>query len=260
MKRGHGKLYLVGLGPGSPEQMTAMARSALQRSDLIVGYRGYLELIAPILEGKELLSTGTRQEVERCRAAVEAAEAGRVVAVVSSGDPGVYGMAGLVYELLRERGWGRQEGPDVEVVPGVTALNAAAALLGAPLMHDFAAISLSDLPTPWETIARRLELASQADFVIGLYNPRSTRRVQPLADAHLILSKYRGPETPVGVVRCGYRDGQQVTVTDLSHLLEAEVDMQTIVVVGNSSTASFQGVMVTPRGYGTRYDLGRTEL
>ncbi len=259
MERRSGTLYLVGLGPGSQEQMTAQALAALQHSDLVVGYQGYLKLIAPLLEGKELLSTGMRQEVERAGAALDAAEAGRTVAVVSSGDPGVYGMAGLVYELLRQRSRNGQGEPEVVVVPGITALNAAAALLGAPLMHDFAAISLSDLLTPWETIVRRLELAAEADFVIGLYNPRSTRRIQELADARAILMKHRGPETPVGIVRRAYREGQQVTVTTLEQLLDHEVDMQTIVIVGNSSSFSFHQAMVTPRGYAARYHLGCTD-
>lgn len=250
-----GKLYVIGLGPGDPSHMTAAARVALAESQVVVGYRAYINLVRQLLEGKEVLASGMRQEVARARMAVEAAARGRVVAVISSGDPGIYGMAGLIYELLREKGWHREDGIEVEVVPGVPALSAAAALLGAPLMHDFAAISLSDLLTPWEVIARRLEMATRADFVIVLYNPKSTRRVEQLADAQAILCRHRALQTPVGIVRNAYREGQRVVVTDLQHLPDHEVDMFTTVVVGNSTTFAFEGTMVTPRGYAARYDL-----
>lgn len=250
-----GKLYVIGLGPGSNDLLTPQARAALESSQAVAGYRTYLKLIPALLAGKEVLASGMMQEVARARVAIEAASSGKVVSVISSGDPGVYGMAGLIYELLREQGWQRDEGIEVEVIPGIAALNAAASLLGAPLMHDFAAISLSDLLTPWEVIARRIELAAEADFVIGLYNPRSNRRVRELAEACEILGRHRAPETPVGVVRCAYREEQRAIVTDLRRLPEQEVDMLTIVIVGNSSTFSFQGLMVTPRGYGGKYDL-----
>lgn len=251
-----GKLYVVGLGPGDQSQLTARARAALEESQIVVGYRTYLDLIRGLLEGKEVLASGMREEVARARAAVEAAASGRVVAVVSSGDPGVYGMAGLVYELLREKGWHRDGGLEVEVIPGVSALNAAASLLGAPLMNDFAAISLSDLLTPWETVVRRLEAAAQADFVLVLYNPKSAGRVEQFSEVLRIVSMHRPPETPVGVVRAAYRESQRVTVTDLGHLSEEDVDMLTTVVIGNSTTFTFEGLMITPRGYATRYNLG----
>ncbi len=259
MDKKHGKLYIVGLGPGSLEQLTPQARAALAECDVIAGYRSYLGLIRPLLEGKEQLASGMMQEVDRAKAALNRAAGGKTVALVSSGDPGIYGMAGLVYELLRgqEGRWGNDL--EVEVVPGVAALNAAAALLGAPLMHDFAAISLSDLLTPWQVIARRIDLAAEADFVIGLYNPKSNRRVGQLAEAREIILKHRASETPVGIVRAAYREEQRVVVTDLQHLLEQEVDMVTIVLVGNSSTFSFEGRMVTPRGYGRKYELAATE-
>ena len=250
-----GKLYVVGLGPGSGRLLTPQARAALGESGAVAGYRTYLDLIPEHLEGKEVLASGMMQEVARAKAAIEVAASGRTVAVVCSGDPGIYGMAGLIYEVLREQGWDPQTGIEVEAVPGIAVINAAAALLGAPLMHDFAAISLSDLLTPWEVIARRIDLAAQADFVIGLYNPRSHRRVRELADACEILSRHRSPETPVGIVRCAYREDQSVSVTDLGHLLEQEVDMLTLVIVGNSSTYHYRGVMVTPRGYTGKYDL-----
>jgi len=250
-----GKLYVVGIGPGSNHLLTPQARAALERSHTVAGYRAYLELIPGLLTSKEVLASGMMQEVARAKAAIEVAASGKVVSVISSGDPGVYGMAGLVYEVLKEKGWQREGGMEVEVVPGIAALNAAAALLGAPLMHDFAAISLSDLLTPWEIIARRIDLAAQADFVIGLYNPRSRRRVGELDQACQILSRYRSAATPVGMVRCAFREEQRVVVTDLKHLPEQDVDMLTVVIVGNSSTFSFEGLMVTPRGYGEKYDL-----
>ena len=246
---------MVGLGPGDISQLTHQARVALAESEVIVGYRTYVDLIRKIIDGKEVLVSGMRQEVARAKAAAELAASGRVVSVVCSGDPGVYGMAGLIFEVIRESGWQRENGIAVEVVPGIPALSAVASLLGAPLMHDFAAISLSDLLTPWQVIARRLELAALADFVIVLYNPTSTRRVARFRESHQILSRHRGAETPVGIVRSAYREGQRVVLTDLRHLLEHEVDMLTTVVVGNSTTFSFEGLMVTPRGYGAKYDL-----
>ncbi len=255
MAESRGKVYVVGLGPGDKAHLTERARAALAESEVIVGYRTYLGLIRELVAGKAVLASGMQQEVARAQEAVREAAAGRVVAVVCSGDPGIYGMAGLIYEVLREGGWQRQSGVEVEVVPGIPALSAAASLLGAPLMHDFAAISLSDLLTPWEVIARRLEAAAAADFVIVLYNPKSTQRVQQLDEAQRLLSRHRVPQTPVGIVRNAYRDGQQVVVTDLAHLLAHEVDMLTIVIIGNSTTRSCAGLMVTPRGYQAKYEL-----
>jgi len=255
MARSGGKLYVVGLGPGSTELLTPQARAVLAESQVVVGYRTYLGMIRPLLAGKEVMESGMMHEVARAAAALDRAVAGETVALVSGGDPGVYGMAGLVHEMLMARGWRREE-IGVEVVPGIAALNAAAALLGAPLMHDFAAISLSDLLTPWETIAQRIDLAAQADLVIALYNPRSRRRFEPLAEARRILLRHRSEETPVGVVQAAYREGQRVVVTDLNGLLEQEIDMQTIVLVGSSRTLVYGGSMVTPRGYGEKYQLG----
>ncbi len=254
VQRPLGTVFVIGLGPGAREQMTLRAREALLASDAIVGYRTYLKLVSDFLVGKEVISSGMRQEVPRARKAIELAEAGRSVAIVSSGDAGVYGMAGLVYEVARARGWHSMG--NIEVVPGVSALNAAASLLGAPLMHDFAAISLSDLLTPWETILRRLRAAAEADFVLALYNPRSGRRTQQIEEARRILLEHRSAETPVGLVTNAYREGQEVVITDLEHMLDHEVNMLTVVIVGNSQTVTFEGVMVTPRGYEEKYELG----
>ncbi|GAB6082894.1 cobyric acid synthase [Desulfuromonas carbonis] len=244
-----GKLYVVGIGPGAADHLTPAAREAILESAAVVGYQTYLELIPELLVGKEVVSSGMMKEVERCRAALRLAAAGQVVALVSSGDAGIYGMAGLALELQP------QQAPDVVViiVPGVSAVQAAAARLGAPLMHDFAVISLSDLLTPWPLIRRRLEAAAAADFVVALYNPRSRGRTTQLGEAAQILLRHRPGTTPVGIVRNACREGESVVVTDLAGLPDAEVDMLSLVIVGNSQTVvDAAGRMVTPRGYGKK--------
>lgn len=250
-ERGGGRLFLTGLGPGGPEQMTFRAREAICRSEVVVGYRVYIRLIEPFLRGKEIIATGMGAEVARVKTAIDLAQKGRVVSIVCSGDAGIYGMAGLAGEILRERG----EELEMEVVPGVPAVAAAAALLGAPLMGDFAAISLSDYLVTWEKIGQRLELAAEGDFVIALYNPRSKKRPHQLAAAREIIRRHRASSTPAGIVTGAYREGQSVVITDLEHLLDHEVDMNTIIIIGNSATFTFDGRMVTPRGYKTKYDL-----
>lgn len=228
--------------------MSLRALEALDAAEVVVGYTRYIELLGEAVEGKEVVATGMTREVERCQAAVEAARAGRRVAVVSTGDPGVYGMAGLVLELLA------QQDPagavEVEVVPGVSAVHAAASLLGAPLMTDFAVVSLSDLLTPWETIQARLEAAGQGDFVVALYNPRSRKRRTHLEEACRILAAHRPADTPAGVVRHALRPGQSVELTTLEQVPRCEVDMMSVVVVGNRSTRRLGRWIVTPRGYG----------
>jgi precorrin-3B C17-methyltransferase len=250
-----GKILIVGFGPGSAEHLTFRARQAVEEADVVVGYTTYIGLIRDLVRGREVIMTGMQEEVQRARMAVEKAEQGHRVAVVSSGDAGIYGMAGLVFEVLHERGWRPGEGVEVEVVPGVTALCAAGALLGAPIMHDFASISLSDYLTPWEVIARRIEAAAEADFVIVLYNPKSGRRTQQIVETRDILLRYRAPSTPVGIVKSAYREGQKLVLTDLDHMLEHEIGMLTTIVVGNSTTKCFDGLMVTPRGYQRKYVL-----
>lgn len=249
-----GSLSIVGLGPGALDQMTGAARASLERAEVVVGYGPYLELVAPLLAGKERVDGRMTEEIGRARVAVERARAGARVALVGSGDAGVYGLASLALELLREAGWRRGEPPDVEVLPGVTALLSCAARVGAPLGHDFCAISLSDLLTPWPVIARRIEAAAGADFVVVLYNPASTRRRAPLAGAREILLRHRLPATPVAAVTSAYRENERVAVTDLERLLDAEVGMSTTVIVGSSSTFAFEGLLVTPRGYASKYD------
>ena len=230
----------------------------------MAGYRTYIELIRPFLTGKEIISTGMTREVERAEAIIEAALDGKRCAIVSSGDAGIYAMAGLVLELCRLKGIailnpGMAAAPGVglaiEVVPGIPALSAGAALLGAPLTHDFAAVSLSDLLTPWDTIARRLNAAAEADFVIVIYNPRSRRRQSNLDRAREIILRHRPPQTPVGVVTGAMRTNQRVVITTLAALPEASVDMQTTLFVGNSTTMVYGDFMITPRGYSDKYEI-----
>lgn len=244
---GAGSIAVVGLGPGNLKDMTPRAGEALARAEVVAGYRPYLEQIRELLPGKEIIATGMTGEVERCRKAVQRAGEGARVAVVSSGDPGVYGMAGLVLEILHREGLSRRLA--VEIIPGVTAVTAAAAALGAPLMHDFAIISLSDRLTPWELIVKRIELAAQADFVLALYNPRSKGRPEHLARAREIVLKYRPGTTPVGVVRNAGRPGEEIWLSDLDSFIDLSIDMLTTVIIGNSQTRVLDGWMVTPRGY-----------
>src|SRR6266571_871458 len=211
------KLFVVGIGPGDLKHMTFEAREAIESADVVVGYATYLELIEPLLIGKEVVSSGMMREVERCREALAIAAAGKTVALVSSGDAGVYGMAGLVLELATHVGaHGMRPSflakPEIVIVPGVSAVQAAAAVLGAPLMHDFAVISLSDLLTPWQTIRQRLAAAAAADFVVALYNPRSKGRVTQIEEAREILMDSRPPQTPVGIVRNACRAGEEKVV------------------------------------------------
>ena len=239
------KLTVVGLGPGGGPDLTGRARAALEEADLIVGYTAYIELVRDAFPDKEFRATGMRREVDRCRMAVEEAAGGKTVAMVCSGDAGVYGMAGLIYEVA-------QEYPPIhiEVVPGITAACGGGALLGAPLTHDFAVVSLSDLLTPWEKIEKRLEAAAAADFVLCLYNPRSHSRKDYLQRACDILLRHKSPDTVCGYVQHIGRPGQRAVTTTLGQLRDnEEVDMFTTVFVGNEQTTLIGGKMVTPRGY-----------
>ena len=246
-------IRVVGLGPGDPSLMTFQAAEALNWAETVVGYKGYIELIpAEALQGKDVVATGMTGEMERTAAALDRAMAGERVVVVGSGDAGVYGLAGLVFELAEERG--ALEELDIEIVPGVPALMAAAALLGAPLVHDFASVSLSDLLTPWELIESRLMHAAAGDFVIGLYNPRSKRRHWQLDRAREIILEHRSAATPVGIVRNAFRPGQEVRVATLGELRSDDADMFSIILIGNSQSKVVQGRVVTPRGYLRKYD------
>ncbi|OIO00398.1 MAG: precorrin-3B C(17)-methyltransferase [Desulfovibrionaceae bacterium CG1_02_65_16] len=248
------RITVVGLGPGDAALLPPMAREALLRAQAIVGYKGYIELVEPeVLAGRRVLSTGMTGEVERCNAALDLALEGVETAVVCSGDAGVYAMAGLLLELMEARGL--FDALDLVVVPGIPALCAAAALLGAPLMHDFAVVSLSDLLTPWEVIERRLCAAAAADFVVVLYNPRSGRRKSQLPRALAALRAHKAASTPVGLVKRAFRPGQEVLLATLDTLDPEAVDMQSILVVGNASTRLTGGRMLTPRGYAGKYGL-----
>ncbi len=238
------KIFCVGLGPGGEEQMTARAVQAIQHCDCVAGYPLYLELIAHLIDEKERIETPMKREVERCTAARDAALAGKTVAMVSSGDAGVYGMAGVLHEVCAD-----YPELEIEVIPGVTAACAGAAVLGAPLIHDFAVISLSDLLTPWEKIEKRLRAAAEADFVICLYNPSSTKRADYLQRACDFVLESRAGDTPCGTVRNIGRAGELGELHTLAQLRDTKVDMFTTVIIGNSQTKIIGGKLVTPRGY-----------
>jgi len=238
------RICVVGLGPGAEVQMTLAARQAITESDVIVGYDLYVELVASLTAGKTVCSTPMKKEVERCQMALAYALQGKKVALVCSGDAGIYGMAGIMMEVAAEQ-------PDIqiEVIPGVTAASSGGAVLGAPLGHDFAVISLSDLLTPWETILKRLRLAAEADFAICLYNPSSKKRHDYLAQACQVLLESKSPQTPCGYVQNIGREGQNYSLCTLEELLQEKVDMFTTVFIGNSQTRILKNRLVTPRGY-----------
>ncbi|MGM9629624.1 precorrin-3B C(17)-methyltransferase [Butyricicoccus sp.] len=238
------KLYVIGIGPGGADQMTPRARAAIEASDIIAGYTTYIDLVRPLIGDREILQTPMKQEIDRCTRARDAALTGKTVAMICSGDAGVYGMAGLMHEVCAD-----YPELDIEVVPGITAACAGAAVLGAPLIHDFAVISLSDLLTPWEKIEKRLDLAAQADFCICLYNPSSKKRADYLQKACDIMLKSKSADTPCGYVQNIGRDGECGTVCTLAELRDTSVDMFTTVFVGNSQTRVIGGKLVTPRGY-----------
>lgn len=238
------KIYVTGLGPGAADQMTIRARKVLEKCPVIIGYTVYIDLIREEFPDKTFLSTPMRKEADRCRMAFAEAQKGQDVAMVCSGDAGVYGMAGLICEVGKDY-------PDVgiEIVPGITAASGGAAVLGAPLIHDFAVISLSDLLTPWEKIERRVRAAAEADFVICIYNPSSKKRADYLKKACEMILEFRRPETVCGIVRNIGRDGETYEILSLEQLRDTQVDMFTTVFIGNSNTMELNGRMVTPRGY-----------
>lgn len=238
------KIYVIGLGSGGFDSMTERALNAIEECDVITGYTYYIDLIRDRIEGKEIYSSGMKKETERCKKAVEYALSGKTVAMVSSGDAGVYGMAGIIYECAEP-----YPQIEIEVIPGITAACSGAAVLGAPLTHDFAVISLSDLLTPWEKIEKRLLLASEADFVICLYNPSSKKRADYLKKACELMIRHKDGETPCGYVENIGRDGENYTICTLRELCDAEVNMFTTVFIGNSTTKIINGKLVTPRGY-----------
>ena len=236
-----GKLYVIGIGPGGLEHMTLRAKDAIEESNIIIGYNKYIDMIKPIVEDKELFSTGMRGEESRCRKALELSKENNIVALISTGDSGIYGMAGLILQM--------KEDENVEIIPGVTASSAAGSVVGAPLMHDNCNISLSDLMTPYDLIKKRVRNAADADMVISLYNPRSKGRPHYLRDAIEIIKEYRELNTPVAVVRHALREGQEYKLFTLENFDEEGVDMFSIVIVGNSQSLIKEGKFITPRGY-----------
>ena len=238
------KVYVVGMGPGAYEEMTVRAVKTLEACEVIVGYTVYVDLLREHFPGKEFMTTALRQEVQRCHMAFEAAAAGKTTAMVCSGDAGIYGMAGLMYEV-------GEEFPqvEIEVVPGVTAAIGGSAVLGAAVGHDCALISLSDLLTPWEAIEKRLLAAAEADFVICLYNPSSKKRSDYLKKACMLIQRYKADDTVCGIVRQIAREGEALKLLTLGELKDTEVDMFSTVFIGNRQTKIVRGHMVTPRGY-----------
>jgi len=253
IKASTGKIMLVGLGPGSHDHLTARARAAIAEADTVIGYVTYIRLVADLLDGKDVIRKSMTEELDRAIEALARAREGRKVALVSSGDAGVYGMAGPTFEVLFQAGWTPDSGIEVEIVPGASALNTCAALVGAPLTHDFCAISLSDLLTPWPAIARRLDAAAAADFVVALYNPKSGRRARQIVEAQRLFLRHRDPQTPVAIVKSAYRAKQRIEFATLENLAECDIGMLTTVLIGNSNTFIRHGLMVTPRGYANKY-------
>ena len=251
-----GHLALVGTGPGSLDQITPAAKAAIAQADAVIGYRLYIDLIRPLLRPGQIVEPWPiTQEQRRAERAIALANWGLNVAVISSGDCGIYAMAGLVFETLQAQGWDGQM-PTIETLPGISALQSAAARVGAPLMHDFCAISLSDLLTPWPVIEKRLQAATEADFVIALYNPKSQKRTAQIGIAQAILAQHRASDTPVAIVQSAYRPDEKIVLTDVAHMLEPAIDMLTTVIIGNRSTQLYAGKLITPRGYTTQWANG----
>jgi len=252
-----GKLYVVGVGPGHHDHMTFRAKQVIEESQIIVGYETYVSLVEDLINGKEVYRYPMTQEVDRANQAIDFAEKGGIVSLVSSGDPGIYAMVGLIYEILAEKGWKKGNGIDVECVPGVSSLNSCSALIGSPLMTDFAVVSMSDLLVPWEIIVKRVEAAALGDFVTVVYNPSSKKRIHQLKDAREIFLKYRNPETPVAIVKGAFRDSQSIVLTNLEKMLDYPdmMGMITTIIIGNSSSYNYDDMMINPRGYRSKYQL-----
>lgn len=238
---------MVGIGPGSVDNMSRRACDAITGAEVVVGYDVYVNLIRELLTEQKIIGTGMTQEIDRCQAAVEEAFLGKTVAVVSSGDAGIYGMAGLVLELVMQ--YPPAIRPLVDIVPGISAISAAAAILVAPLMHDFAVISLSDLLTPWEVIENRIEAAAAGDFVVALYNPKSRRRITQIEKVREIMLQFRPSTTPVGIVHHATRPDEKMVLSDLASFTKEHIDMFSLVIIGNSQTYIAEDRMITPRGY-----------
>lgn len=235
------KLFVIGIGPGGREHMTLKAIETIKSCQVIVGYKPYIGYVEDLVEGKEVFSNGMRKEIERCEFAIEQVKEGKDTAIISTGDAGLYGMAGPILELA--------EDIEVQIIPGVTAAFSAASELGAPIMHDHASISLSDLLTPWSVIKNRVEMAARGDFVIAIYNPRSKGRKDHLEEAINIIRLHRSGDTPIGIVKNSGRENREIRITSLESIDFEVVDMLSIVIIGNTNTFIKNGKIVTPRGY-----------
>ncbi|WP_061248052.1 precorrin-3B C(17)-methyltransferase [Leptospira alstonii] len=255
-----GRLNIVGIGPGNDAHVTPAVLRAIQEADLVIGYTTYIGLVKHHLVGKQVTRTGMTEEVGRAQTAIDVAKEGKIVTLISSGDAGVYGMAGLVFEVLKKIGWKRGDPPEIKMIPGVTADSSCASLIGAPLVHDTARISLSDLLTPWSVIENRLEYAAKGDFVITLYNPASGRRQRQIVEASKIIKRHRPGTTPVALVKSAYRKQQDVRLSDLDRFLDYEIGMNTTVIIGSTNTFVYEGFMITPRGYTNKYSLEDASL
>lgn len=241
-----GKIYVIGIGPGSERDLTIGARDILGKVDVVVGYKYYFQFVAHYLQpDAECVDTGMRQETARAREAFRFADEGKEVAVISSGDAGIYGMAPLIYEMAEEL----KSDIEIEVLPGISAFQTAASILGAPIGHDFCIISLSDLMTPWAKIERRIIAAAEADFITAIYNPKSVKRYWQIERLRELFLKERDANTPVGIVRQAGREDQEVTYTTLAEFDAEQIDMFTMVIIGNSQTFTTRNRMITPRGY-----------
>ena len=240
-----GKIYVIGIGPGGKENMTYEAIQIFNDMECVVGYKSYIELIREMITDKEVISSGMKKEIERCELCFDIAEQGKKVAIVSSGDAGIYGMAGLIYEVAKRR----DSKIEIEVVCGVTSSTAAASILGAPLMHDYAVISLSDLITPWELIEKRVNYAAQGDFVTTIYNPKSMERTWQIEKVKEIFLSVRDKNTPVGIVRNAKRADESLVITTLEFMTNHDIDMFSTVIIGNSKSYIWHNKIITPRGY-----------
>lgn len=238
-----GKIYVIGIGPGNKENMTFRAYNSMKKSDIIIGHKTYVSLVEKMFENKIFIKSFMKKEIERCEETLRLAREGKIVSLISSGDAGVYGMAGIMLEIASG------SGIEVEVVPGVTASTASASLVGAPIMHDSVTISLSDLLTDWELIKKRIELASKGDFVISLYNPKSKSRTKQIEEAREIMMKYKDSKIPVLIARNVGRIGENYEITDIENMLNCEINMFSTIIVGNSKTFVKNGKIITPRGY-----------
>ena len=237
-----GKIYVVGLGPGNKENMTFRAYDVLKNSDIIIGYKTYVDLIEDMFPDKKIIKSYMKKEVARCEETLKLALEGNIISLISSGDAGVYGMAGLMLEIASGQ-------VEVEIVPGITSANASASLGGAPIVHDSVNISLSNLLTDWELIKKRIDLASQGDFVITLYNPKSSGRPELINEARDIMLKHKRKDTPVLIARNVGREGENYDITTLDKMLDYEINMFSTVIIGNSKTKVINNKMITPRGY-----------